>query len=133
MTLIDSRRLYPASDALKAVCTALGACQDSVASVQNRLSGIAGMENLCASLGKAAQEIDCQLRSCRKLYRSIDSICRAYSSCENKVLDYCENGIAQYEQPPAEFLDLSSAINLLREFSFTADGGEAVWNQAVLK
>lgn len=133
MIFIDTRQLYSTSDALKAVCTALHTCQDGVVSIQNHLSGTAGMEELCSSLDKAVRDIDCQIQSYRKLYQSIDGICRLYVTCENKILDYCENGVVPYETPPAEFFDLSSAIDLLREFSFTADGGETVWNQVVLK
>lgn len=133
LTFIDTRRLCSASDALGEFCAALRGCQDEVSSVQKRLADTVELEIPCSSLDKAVRRIECQLQVCRRLYQSVESICQAYDACENRVLDYCENGIVRYEQPPAEFYDLSSAIGLLQELSFLADGGETGWDQTVLK
>ena len=97
------------------------------------MSAAAGMTEICLSLQKSLNDIEQQAEWCRKLGRSLDAICQSYLTCENRILDYCEGSITYYEQPETKFIDLSTASALLRELSFSTDGGDLMWQQDILK
>lgn len=133
MIATNADRLYVGCDALRIVYTALMSNGQVIADVKGQLSAVVGMEATCYSLQKLIDSVDTQAGQCRRLAQSLDIICQTYVSCENRILDQCENVLTRYAQPPAEFVDLSPATALLRELSFHIDGGDTAWQQDVLK
>ena len=133
MIATDADRLYSGCDALRVMYKILLSNMQIIADTRGQLSSIAGMETTCCTLQRLAHMVDMQADQCRRLSQSLDIICQTYVSCENRVLDRCENVLACYKQPVAKFVDLSSAAALLEELSFRIDGGDTTWQQEVLK
>ncbi len=133
MIATNTERLYAGYDALRMVYTALRANVQVIAEIKDQLSAITGMDDIRHSLLRLADAMDAQAGQSLRLFQSLDIICQTYVSCENRILDRCENALIYYEQPPASFVDLSSATALLRELSFHMDEGDAAWQQDVLK
>lgn len=133
LIVTDADRLYAGCDALRIVYIELVSNGQVITDVKGQLSAIAGMEDICRSLQRLIGAIDNQVGQCRRLSQSLDIICQTYTSCENRILDRCEDVVIRYEQPPTEFVDLSSATELLREISFHMDGGDTAWPQDLLK
>lgn len=133
MIATNADRLYVGYDAMRIVYTALVSNGQVIADVKGQLSAVAGMETVCHSLQRLIDAVDIQAGQCWRLFQSLDIICQTYISCENRILDRCENVLTHYAQPPAEFVNLSSATALLKELSFHLDGGDAAWQQDVLK
>ncbi len=129
----NADRLYTGCDELRIVYTALMSNWQVIEDAKGQLSGIAGMEAVCYSLQKLIDSVYTQAGQCRRLSQSLDMICQAFASCENRIIDQCENVLTHYAQPPAEFVDLSSAKALLKELSFNIDGGDMAWQPDVLK
>lgn len=129
----NTDRLYMGCDALRMVYTALRSNVQVLTEIRDQLSTVTGMDDVCHSLLKLADTVDAQAAQSLRLFQSLDIICQTYVSCENRILDRCENALVYYEQPPASFVDLSSATELLRELSFHMDEGDAAWQQDVLK
>ncbi len=133
MIATNTERLYAGYDALRMVYTALRANVQVIAEIKDQLSAITGMDDIRHSLLRLADAMDAQAGQSLRLFQGLDIICQTYVSCENRILDRCENALVYYEQPPASFVDLSSATALLRELSFHMDEGDAAWQQDVLK
>lgn len=129
----NADKLYAGCDELRIVYTTLMSNWQVIEDAKGQLSGISGMEAVCYSLQKLIDSVYTQAGQCRRLSQSLDMICQAYSSCENRIIDQCENVLTHYAQPPAEFVDLSSATALLKELSFNIDGGDIAWQPDVLK
>lgn len=133
MIATDADRLCTGCDALRIAYTTLVSDIQVMAEVRGQLAAITGMEDICHALQALSAAADTQAGQCHVLSQSLDIICQTYASCENRILDRCENALVYYEQPPVKFVDLSSATALLRELSFHMDGGGTAWQQDVLK
>lgn len=129
----NTDRLYTGCDALRMVYTALRSNVQVLAEIRDQLSAVTGMDDICHSLLRLTDAVDAQAGQSLRLFQSLDIICQTYVSCENRILDRCENALVYYEQPKASFVDLSSATALLRELSFHMDEGDAAWQQDALK
>ena len=133
MIATSTDQLYTAHDSFRTVCAALTSHMQAISDTKAQMSAAAGMTEICLSLQKSLNDIEQQAEWCRKLGRSLDAICQSYLTCENRILDYCEGSITYYEQPETKFIDLSTASALLRELSFSTDGGDLMWQQDILK
>lgn len=133
MIATNADRLCTGCNALRIAYTTLMSDVQVVAEVRGQLSAVTGMEDICNSLQALVDAADTQAGQCQRLSQSLDIICQTYVSCENRILNRCENTLVCYEQPPVKFVDLSSATALLRELSFHMDGGDTAWQQDVLK
>lgn len=129
----NTNQLYTAHDSFGTVSAALTSHAQAISYIKGQLSATAGMTEICLSLQKSLNDIEAQAEYCRKLGQCLDAICQSYLTCENRILDYCEGSIIYYEQPETKFVDLSTASALLRELSFSTDGGDLMWPQDILK
>lgn len=130
---VDPARLYSASETMKEIFSELTAYQESLSALARRLTEIRGMDEICPLLWAVANDVSDEAELCRKLCQGIDAICGIYGSCEGKIVDRFESTQIHYPQPPVVSTDLSCARTLLRELSFTLEGGEMLCQQNVFK
>lgn len=129
----NPERLALSGDELRATYSSLISNEQAIATIKSQLSAVSGMDKICHSLNMVIDAIEAQAEHCQKLYQGLDTICQLYASCENRIIDRCENALVCYEQPPADFVDLVPTAALLKELSFQIDGGDLAWQQDILK
>lgn len=133
MIFLNADRLYAGYDEFMSACELMTALSSTASDVQNRISDISGMENAAGLLQRTNSDMYDLIERARRLCQCIDTVCQYYISCENRVQDYGENATVRFPHPSTTFVDLTATAGVLREFLFTTEGSDTLWQQANLK
>lgn len=116
MIAVDPNKLFTICENLRHYSNMLASHAATLQGIQQGISSY-GMAEISQLVIKSYNQIDEQIFSLHRLFRSVESICKIYASGEQRVTDSFENSIIHYYQPEAAFMDLTTSTEFLNEFS----------------